>query len=400
MNEKKAILIFGGGHLQQYLVANAKEKNLITIVIDPDENAFCKEKADVFRVVDGQDFDATVSIAKEFNVEGLVTSATDKPLVMMARVAKELNLPFYSIETAINSTDKLRMKEIFTANGIPCAKGIEVRNADDYYGNFPVIVKPRDNSGSRGVYFCNDKHQLKSVFDDVKNFTNKKTILIEEFVEGKEYSVESIHYGGEDKIIQITEKITTEFPYNVELGHIEPAELDEQTKNEVSNIIKKISEAFKFKNCVSHTEFKINAKGIKVIETSPRLGGDFITSHLVPLSTGINMEKLLINIALNSPLHNLNPTISKISAIHFFNFPQGIIQYCGDLSPINNVKGVVEFNFNLETGDTISLIKNSLDRYGYIIVQTDNRFEIKRIIDSVESMMKKCIYIKQSTYEE
>ena len=150
--DKKAILIFGVGELQLSIIRRANAMGLFTVGIDPCEDACSREECCAFEVVGGQDYEVTLSVAKKYNVSAIVTAATDKPLVMMARVAQELNLPFYSVETAEWSTDKYQMKQRFTEGGVPCAQGRLIHSSEeakDLY--FPVICKPRDNSGSRGV---------------------------------------------------------------------------------------------------------------------------------------------------------------------------------------------------------------------------------------------------------
>lgn len=122
--------------------------NLYVVGIDPCEDAYCKDDFDVFEVVGGQDFIGTIDVAKKYNVSAIVTAATDKPLVMMSRVAKELSLPFYSVETAEWSTDKFQMKQRFLEGGVPCARGMLIHNPEEAHElKFPLICKPRDNSG-------------------------------------------------------------------------------------------------------------------------------------------------------------------------------------------------------------------------------------------------------------
>lgn len=391
MNQNR-ILIFGGGKLQQYLINTAKKKGLFTIVIDPDKNAYCKDKADVFRVVGGQDYDATLSVAKEFEVKGVITSATDKPLVMMARVAEQLSLPCCSVSAAIASTDKLAMKKVFLENSVPCAAGVEIVDSIDYKGDFPVIVKPRDNSGSRGVFFCRSFKELESVVSEVSRHTKKNTILVEEYIAGQEYSIESLHWHGKTKVVQITKKTTSALPYNVELEHCQPAHLPSEVKLEVEKIISKIGDAFNFANCASHTEMKITPTGdIKVIETSPRLGGDYITSHLVPLSTGISMESLLLDIVTNE-LTEIPKMDSKVAKVIFFTFQPG--KKCGEIGSrlhvLESLKGVVDIEFNLSPFDTFPVIKNSLDRYGHVILQANSEDEMLELSSNVQMFLKKC----------
>ena len=110
-NNKKSVLIFGVGPLQKSIINRAKLMGLYTIGIDPVADAACKDEVDSFEIVGGQDYEGTMAVAKKYQIDAIVTAATDKPLVMMARVAKELSLPFYSVETAQWSTDKYQMKQ-------------------------------------------------------------------------------------------------------------------------------------------------------------------------------------------------------------------------------------------------------------------------------------------------
>lgn len=232
--DKKSILVFGVGELQKSIIQRAQNMGLFVIGIDPCADAYAKDYVDVFEIVAGQDYEGTLAVAKKYHVSGVVTAATDKPLVMMARVAEDLNLPFYSVETAEWSTDKYQMKQRFLKGNVPCAKGRLVRAIEDINDFcYPVIVKPRDNSGSRGVKLCRTKEELKESINEALSFSHLDSVLVEEFIEGQEYSIESLHYEGKSEVIQFTEKETTEFPYNVELGHKQPANLSDKQRSDI-----------------------------------------------------------------------------------------------------------------------------------------------------------------------
>jgi len=420
--DKKSILVFGVGELQKSIINRAHLMGLFVVGIDPCEDAFAKDECDAFEAVGGQDFEGTIAVAKKYNISAIVTAATDKPLVMMARVAKELDLKFFSVETAQWSTDKFQMKQRFIEGGIPCAKGLLLTkdqllatshwplaaNSQQPTANsqwpiansqWPIIVKPRDNSGSRGVKICNTPTELKESIDEALQYSHLDSVLVEEVIEGPEYSIESLHYDGKSEVIQFTEKKTTPFPYNVELGHKQPANLSANIKNQIRDIVSKIGVALKFENCPSHTELKINDRGIFVIETSPRLGGDFITSTLTPLSTGINMEDQLLHIALGEPVDTKTGRVEKASAVCFFDFPEGkVIHIAPELTNsqqlLANSQGLYSFNLKLKEGDTVNKITSSLNRYGEFIVEGENREEVDLMIESFKTKIKESISIK------
>lgn len=391
--EKKAVLIFGVGPLQESIIGRAKKMGLYTVGIDPCADATCKDCVDAFEVVPGQDYEAHCAVVEKYGIDAIVTAATDKPLVMMARIAEKYGFPFYSVETAKWSTDKFQMKERFELGGVPHAQGRLISKAEEAEGLvFPVIVKPRDNSGSRGVKLCRDKNELQISIDEALENSKLDTVLVEEFIEGPEYSIESLHHDGKSEVIQFTEKKTTEFPYNVELGHIQPANINDENKQKIREIIAKIGKALNFENCPSHTELKINDRGIFVIETSPRLGGDYITSTLTPLSTGVNLEDELLKISLGEEI-NPSPKAVQYSGVRFFAFEEGsVIKHVPNEEFVKTWPHVVDFSFNLQKGEKVHQITSSLNRYGHITLIAGNRESIDDAFEKYEkAILEKCL---------
>lgn len=391
---KKSILIFGVGPLQKSIIGRAKKMGLFTVGIDPCDDATCRDDVDAFEVVGGQDFEGTCAVVDKYGIDAIVTAATDKPLVMMARIAEKYGFPFYFVETARWSTDKFQMKQRFIEGGVPCARGRLIHSADeakDLY--FPLIVKPRDNSGSRGVKLCRSMEELQVSMSEALEVSKLDTVLVEEFIEGPEYSIESLHYDGKSEVIQFTEKKTTEFPYNVELGHIQPADISEENQQKIREIVAKIGEALKFENCPSHTELKINERGIFVIETSPRLGGDYITSTLTPLSTGVNVEDELLRISLGEKISPI-PQSVQYSGVRFFAFDEGnIIKHTPNTNFIKTWPHVVDFSFNLKAGDSVNQITSSLNRYGHLTLIAGNRASIEDTFEKYEKAIKESVLI-------
>lgn len=392
--DKKAVLIFGVGPLQQSIINRAKKMGLYTVGIDPCEDATCRGDVDAFEVVGGQNYEGTCAVVEKYGIDAIVTAATDKPLVMMARIAEKYGFPFYSVETAQWSTDKFQMKQRFLEGGVPCAKGRLVKSVEETTDMvYPVIVKPRDNSGSRGVKLCRTIDELEQSMAEALEYSKLDSVLVEEFIEGPEYSIEGLHYDGKSEVIQFTEKKTTEFPYNVELGHIQPADISDENKQKIREIVAKIGKALKFENCPSHTELKINERGIFVIETSPRLGGDYITSTLTPLSTGVNVEDELLRIALGEKI-SPTPQSVQYSGVRFFAFEEGnIIKHIPDTNFVKTWPHVVDFSFNLKEGDSVNQITSSLNRYGHLTLIAGNRASIEDAFEKYEKAIKESVLI-------
>lgn len=396
MKSDKSILVFGCGELQQSIIGRAHKKGLFVVGIDPCADAYCKDDTDAFEVVGGLDFEGTCAVVEKYGIDAIVTAATDKPLVMMARIAEKYGFPFFSVDTARWSTDKFLMKERFELGGIPHARGRLISKEENAEGLvYPVIIKPRDNSGSRGVKLCRNPEELKESIDEALENSHLDTLLVEEYIEGPEYSIESLHFDGKSEVIQFTEKKTTTFPYNVELGHMQPASISEENKKRIREIITKIGHALMFENCPSHTELKINDRGVFVIETSPRLGGDYITSELVPLSTGINMEDQLLNIAMGDRVDTLTGSHNKASGICYLQLPCGKVRSVNPaIEEVTTWPNVKLFSTSLSANELISPITSSLNRYGQFAVQAENKEDVERIMAEYELRLQKMFEIE------
>lgn len=220
---------------------------------------------------------------------------------------------------------------------------------------------------------------------EAKEYSKLDSVLVEEFIEGREFSIEALHHSGGSEVIQFTEKKTTELPYNVELGHKQPADLTDEEKELIMEIVKKAGAALGFTACPSHTELKINDRGIFVIETSPRLGGDYITSTLVPLSTGINMEDQLLHISLGEEADIRTGREDRASGICYLNLPCGEIKsISSEIVGVSSWPAVQAFESLLKAGDRVNPITSSLNRYGHLILQADDRKELDRLMDEYE----------------
>lgn len=372
----ESILIFGGGDNQKTLITGAKELGYRTIVIDPNENAIGKKYADIFEVVAPKDYEGTKKIAEKYNIKGIVTCQMENPLLLMAQLAEEKKYRFPTVEGIKRARDKFLMKQAFIKYEVPCANGYLISSPseiDDKKLLFPAILKPVDSFSSRGVFRIENKADLERYFNLTVAFSSTGKAIVEEFIEGHEYSVESVTNNGKTFVIQITEKEITPFPHTVEMAHMQPANISDFEKEAIEEIVKKAIIALELDNCATHAELKITNKGPKMIEIGARLGGDYITSHLVPLSTGINVEKLSVQIAMNDfigvPLKNENAAV-----IRYLNLPAGkTVIKVEQWSDLLNDEHLIHANIFLKEGELTSEITDSAKRAGFVIVKSNNR---------------------------
>lgn len=392
-------MIFGAGDNQLTLIKAARDLEIKSIVIDPNINAPGKTFADVFEVVSPDDYKKTRNIAKKYKVDGIVTSQMENPLMLMARLAEEMGYIFPSSQVIRQCRNKYLMKQVFQKNRIPCAKGILIKQDEilpiDELNNFsfPLIIKPVDSHSSRGVYKVCDKTEIKYFQKQSRSFSSDHSFLIEEFIEGKEFSVESLTYKRNTTIIQITEKITTQYPYTIEIGHIQPAELAEIEKSSIINIVLKAIRALGIDNTATHTELKISAEGPIIIEVGARLGGDFISSYLTLASTGINMDKEAIKIALgNKPKiahKHIRYSYIKYLEIH----PGKVVNKVLPVDDLLNDPNVLYVKIFVKPGDIIQPITHNSSRPACIILKADSKKELLNKMCTLEKKILSKIII-------
>lgn len=373
----KTILIFGAGLNQLELIREAKNLGVISIAIDPNSNAVGVEEADFFYRVDGDDYELTKEIALKHNVNGIVTGQMENPLRLMARLAQELGFIFNSPEVVERCRDKHLMKECFIKNQIPCAKGVlfsgyTLPTQDELEKQnlvFPLIIKPTDAHSSRGVVRVEDYKELKEQVLETANFSSNQNYLVEEFLEGQELSVEAITHKGETHIVQFTEKFITPFPRTVELGHLQPARITSEEKEEIDKVVKKAIVALGIDNSPTHTEVMLTKKGVKIIEVAARLGGDFIGSYLTKASTGISLDRATIEIALG-----LEPKVEKenkeFAYIKYFFLPaQKKVVEVLNYQDILEEDSLVFAQIFVKPGDITTTLTHSAHRAGCVLVK-------------------------------
>lgn len=388
---KQKLLIIGASVLQLPAIKKAKEMGLEVAVADYNPNAVGIPFADHYYNASTIDIDAIVRVAKEYKPNGIMTLATDMPMRSIAAATQALGIPGISMDAAIKSTDKIEMIKAFKANGVASPWFYEISSFHDIENlkdkiTYPFIMKPSDNSGSRGVIKINNTSEVFEAYSYSKQHSRNGKVIIEEYLEGYEVSVEIITYKGEPHVLQVTDKLTTGAPYFVEMGHSQPSKFKGAELTKISDLAKAAVHAVGIQDSPAHVEMMVTKDGPKMIELGARMGGDCITTHLVPLSTGIDMIKAAINISLGNP-PDIEKKFEKGSAIRYFNVEQGIINRISGIESAENIDGVKEIILTKNIGDEITSIHSSLDRAGMVICQSkDNLSAIKQCEKALQTI--------------
>jgi biotin carboxylase len=373
----KKLMVLAAGLLQIPVIKKAKEKGYYVIAVDDDPKAPGMALADKAIVPGGlMNEEKMVAIAKEEQISGVIHPCSEVAMNVMGRINDEMGLNGVSKETAIRATNKHLMREAFERYGAPSPKSKCFSNVEVAWGSycteFPdnAILKPSRNSGSRGIAKISrgiDEAEFAKLFERAKEESRDKSVMLEQFVEGPEFSVEIIVWNKKVNVLQVTDKKTTEAPYFVELGHNQPSLFPEHIVDAVKRAAIMGVRALEVNNCACHAEVKVQDGQAYIMEIGARLGGDFISTELTHLSTGIDMVAAAIDVALG-----IEPNLGPIEepqgvAIRYFTPVPGIVKAI-EKEELLNRPDVYDAEIYVKPGDAVKEVKSSLDRSGHVIV--------------------------------
>lgn len=336
---RQSILIIAAGPLQVPAIKEAAVLGLRTVAVDANRMAPGITLADAEHVVDILDGAAVTEIARAEKVDGVMTLCTDAPVRTVAAVAAALGLPALSPAAAANATDKRLMRKALSANSVPVPQFREVGSAEtalaaaDELG-YPVALKVPCSSGSRGVYCVDSPEELAKRLVQARAYQPQGNLLVEEWMDGPEVSVEGVCCGGHVHVLQVTDKLVFLGAYPVEAGHTQPSRLPHESVARVRAVTEAGARALGLSSCAFHAELKVTLDGPKIVEIGARLGGDRIATHLTPLSTGVNLLRAAILIALGRD-PDITPNRVRGAAIRYFHAAG-----CGTLTAVEGLDEV------------------------------------------------------------
>lgn len=400
--KQKKMMILGASALQVPAIKKAKELGYQIILVDYDENAVGFALADVKLVVSTLDQEEVYRQALIYQPDVVITSTSDGPVRTAAYVNEKLGKrPDLSYENAICATIKSKMRDRLKQCGVPIPEYYAAADyeafskAVDKLGG-DCIVKPADNAGSRGVVHLDyEENGIKNkIYRYSKKNARNGLVMVEEYMHGPEVSVEIMVIEGEPHILTVTDKYITPPPYFVELAHCEPSRLDAKTQEDIRKVAIQAVKAIGIENAPAHVEIKVTEEGAKIVELAARLGGDFITSRLVPLSTGIDMVGASVLLATGE-VPELTPKRNRGAAIHFIHAGQeqeGVLTRIIVPDALYGQEGVEEISLYKKPGDPVQGTRSSNDRLGHVITTGETAEQAMELGKRV--MAQICVEIK------
>ena len=363
----KKIAIIGASSFQNPLILKAKAKGCETHVFAWEAGDIGEKTADYFNPISITEQDAILAVCREVGIDGICSIGSDLATLVVSYVAEKLGLTGNSVASSRISTNKYAMRRAFAAAGDPIPgfmEGDGVTRPEDVALAYPLIVKPTDRSGSRGVTRVEKPEGLQEAIAGALQDSFEKKVMIEEFASGQEYSVECVSYEGEHHFLAMTAKLTTGAPHFIEIGHDEPAPVSSETLDRVKKVVFHALDTLGIRYGASHSELKIDGDGtIRIIEIGGRMGGDCIGSHLVYESTGMDFVGMVVDIACGHPpdftVHG-NPGSVAIR----FIFDKDDLAACRQMMAAHPEK-IVETELPEELDDHV--VTDSSTRFGYYI---------------------------------
>lgn len=352
---------------------------IYVVAADGDSNAIGLQYADKAIIVDITSEKDVLKLAREEKIDGVIHPCSEVSMNVLGMLNDELNLHGISCATAIRATNKHEMRKAFEIYGAPSPKSEcfnEYRRAwKCFCEKMPdeCILKPSRNSGSRGIAKIQrgiSKTEFINLFNRAKSESHDNSVMLEQFVDGPEFSVEIIVWNNNVNVLAVTDKKTTGAPYFVELGHNQPSTFSTQIVEKIKQAAVLGVKALGVNDCACHAEIKIHDNKAYIMEIGARLGGDFISTELTYLSTGIDMVAAAINCALGiKPSLQPNGTTHSV-CIRYFSPNPGKLISIDNLNVLKD-KRVYQWEIYRKIGDLIPEVTSSLSRSGHIIVTED-----------------------------
>ena len=373
---QKRILVLAAGILQVPIIKRAHEMGIYVIAADGDPNACGLKYADKAIVANITSEEEMLLLAREEKIDGVIHPCSEVSMNVMGRINDELHLSGISKEQAIRATNKHLMREAFEAYGAPSPKSRCFTDVEVAWGSFctdftgACILKPSRNSGSRGIAKISSNIQMDEfarLFEIAKGESRDKQVMLEQFIEGPEFSIEIIVWDGQVNVLTVTDKKTTEAPHFVELGHNQPSCFPAETVEKIKAAAVAGVKALGVNNCACHAEVKVQDGDPYIMEIGARMGGDFISTVLTPLSTGVDMIAAAVNCALGIE-PDLTPKAEPQGVcIRYFCPKPGVLKSISNTEVLEDSR-VYEWEIYHKVGDIIPEVTSSLCRSGHVIV--------------------------------
>ncbi|MDI5875910.1 ATP-grasp domain-containing protein [Shewanella xiamenensis] len=384
----KNLLIVGAGVEACEGIRIAKEMGLKLVIADGNPSAPGLTMADWPIIASTYDGQAILAEVKKLqtqgvNIDGAIAMCADVPL-SVAIVSNDLGLPGLSLESAFWVSDKLAMKKRLQAEGIPIPRFADVSDKSILLSqanqiSFPLIIKPVDSRGARGVQLIEMASELDSAWELAARESPTSRVMLEEYLEGPQFSTETLVDRGRYYTLGFADRnyewLPRTKPFIIENGGDAPTGVSANIKAEVIATVERAAAALGLNQGVAKGDMVYTAQGAKVIEIAGRLSGGFFSTTQIPLATGVNFIEKAIKLALGEPLttEEVTAKYQRAVAIRYLDLAPGRVRHIYGVSQANQAIGVEMLTLFIAPGSVIYPLANHTQRAGFAIASADNK---------------------------
>lgn len=391
------VLVIPGSTAQVSLIRKLQEKNYKVICINPNIEAEGARLADISIKGDILDKEFCLQVAQKYRVKAVLSDECDIAMPTVAYLGEKLHLRTLSVKMAELYTDKSKMRDFCKNNGFLYPEYFVCNDLNEaitfYRENGKIIIKPLDSNSSRGVFTINDESELVSKFEETLRFSKKKkVVLCERYIEGDEFTVDGLVVNGKHYSLAISQKKHYDYNQNIACELFFSSASTEYDYQLLRNINDSFVEKSGLQCGFTHAEYKCENGKYYLIEIGARGGGNHISSHIVPLLTGIDNYDYLIKQSLGVDFFwNVDEIKSgnRCAVLRFFDVNcEGYVEEIQNCDFLSGNENVIMYEFKFRKGDYISKAADDSKRVGFYIAYGENRNELEKTIREIDEKVR------------
>ncbi|MEZ5336272.1 MAG: ATP-grasp domain-containing protein [Methanolobus sp.] len=394
----KKLMVLGAARTQVPIIKLAKKRGFETIVVSCEGDYPGLKFADKTYDVDICDTEKVMEIAEKEQVDGIVTDQLDFPVPTIAYVTEKLGLPSIGYDCALKFTNKFLMRTEAARLGIKNPEYYRVSTLEEARNKcldigFPVIIKPTDSAGSRGVSVINNIAELETNFIPSLDYSSESSVIIEKFIQGEEYVIAGFASNYRFTNLAIGKRQLFDIP-NVFVPSVTMfcASTDDYIEKQMLKTNKTLIEGFGLKFGVTHCEYIVEegTGDIYLVECAARGAAICISSHIVPLATGIDVNSMLLDVATgNAEEIEIKDMECNVSTYLLFTLPEGFVKEIRGIDKIQSVPGVHKVYIEpIYPGMETKPMTDKGWRLGPIIIKGKSKEKCEAAIDEIKSLFE------------
>lgn len=388
----RKLMIIGAGPAQVAGIRRARELGFHVIAMDDNPQAPGLAAADQTDVGHVKDIAYMAALAKAEGVEGIFSVSVESALKTIAAVCQMLRLPGLTPAAAENATNKQRMREAWAVAGIPSPGSAACYSAEQCFAaagafGFPVVVKPADSAGSRGVSVANAPSELAAAFQLARAHGTIGTVLVEEFMDGVEMSVEAFISGSRFVPLTLSDKIRSQPPYLLDTTVLFPSEQPDPIQSEAVRIVAEAARVLGIDSAPIHAEVMVTPNGPMMVELAARGPGFKVFTEMIPWVTGIDVVEQLIRLSVGEAPHFAEP-LRRGSVLRFPEIAPGRVTRIAGEEEARQVPGITDLEVYCKVGEIVRPLTCGADRAGHIISMAATRAEALAAVRAAESILQ------------